>query len=580
MKKSVMKCSVMKNAMKQAIILLIAAMLLIAAVGCANSLRQQPSAAPAADVAPIADVANIASAEPPAAESPAPVITPAAPQGLKQSIAVYMTGEEPSAVKGAHKVIGSELAKALTKSSAYSAVDRSQQSIEMIAIEHIYQRSGAVNDEQIKQLGMQIGAKFLCIAEISVVMGSYFLEARIVDVETAVVSYVASVSGDLRNAADVVRVAQEVALELVPEQGAAQASASKKKKGLNYTFREIEANPNKAVSDYSEAIRQGFEIAEYYFKRGFAYMCKEDYDLAIADFNYAIRLAPDAALYYFFRGIAYSNKHKATDNAIADLSKAIQLNPNYSEAYNIRGCRYYIKGEYDSAIADFNRALQLNPDLADAYYNRGVAYANKTDDDQRNAALAKKGGQGRKDAAKEYYDLAIADFNETIRLDPNNVKAYISRYQTYVKKDDFSDFRGVIAAYSDTIRRDPNNAPAYLNRGYVYYYRQKMNSAFMDSALADFNEAIRLNQNLAVAYYTRGNAHVERKDLNSALADYSDAIRVHPGYAAAYHGRAYIYFVNRDYDRAEQDYKMALRFDPYDNRARLRLKEIQKERGR
>jgi len=568
----------MKNVMKRTFIILATAMIF---AGCAKPLLQQPDAADTAPTAAAAPVVTPAETPAPAAEIPtaAPAPTPMpVPQGGKQSIAIYMTGEEPAAVKGAHKVIGSELAKALTKSSAYTAVDRSQQAIEMIAIEHIYQRSGAVNDEQIKQLGVQIGAKFLCIAEISVIMGSYFLEARIVDVETAVVSHVASVSGDLRNAADVVRVSQEIALELVPEQVAAQTAAAKKKKGLNYTFREIEVNPNKAISDYSDAIRQGFEIAEYYFKRGFAYMCKDDYDLAIADFNYAIRLSPNDALYYFFRGVAYSNSRKAAGSAIADYSKAIQLNPNYTEAYNGRGCRYIAKGEYDSAIADFNAAIRQNPGMADAHFNRGFVYEKISSDNKGNAVYAKKGAYNMKDIAKEYYDLAMADYSETIRLDPNYEDAYTRRYQTDVwRKDNFSDFRGVIAACSDTIRRNPNNAPAYLNRGFVYYYMREKNKSFIDSALADLNEAVQLNRNLAVAYYTRGRVHFDLNDYSRALADYSDAIRVNPEYSSAYSGRGRIYYINHDYNRAEQDYKTALKINPNNEGARFGLSEIRKD---
>jgi hypothetical protein len=68
-----------------------------------------------------------------------------------------MAGDEPPALKGAHKVIDSELAKALTGSSAYSAIDRTQDVLNIIAKEHVYQRSGAVDDEQIKELGKQVG---------------------------------------------------------------------------------------------------------------------------------------------------------------------------------------------------------------------------------------------------------------------------------------------------------------------------------------------------------------------------------------------------------------------------------------
>jgi len=136
------------------------------------------------------------------------------PQGPKQSVAIYMKGTEPPALKGAYKVIGSELAKALTDSKAYSAIDRTEDALKIIEKEHIYQRSGAVDEKQIKELGKQLGVKFICIAEVNEVMGSYHLDARLVDVETAEVINVVSKPGAMRDVYQVVDIAKEVAREL------------------------------------------------------------------------------------------------------------------------------------------------------------------------------------------------------------------------------------------------------------------------------------------------------------------------------------------------------------------------------
>jgi hypothetical protein len=139
-------------------------------------------------------------------------------QNTKQSVAIYMAGTEPPTLKGVYKVIGSELAKALTGSNAYSAVDRTEDALKIIEKEHIYQRSGAVDEKQIKELGKQLGVKFLCIAEVNEVMDSYFLDARLVDVETAVVVNVVSKPSAMKDVYQVVEMAKESALELVSGQ--------------------------------------------------------------------------------------------------------------------------------------------------------------------------------------------------------------------------------------------------------------------------------------------------------------------------------------------------------------------------
>ncbi|MDE5090978.1 MAG: tetratricopeptide repeat protein, partial [Trichodesmium sp. St18_bin3_1_1] len=54
-----------------------------------------------------------------------------------------------------------------------------------------------------------------------------------------------------------------------------------------------------------------------------------------------------------------------------------------ADAYNNRGNVYYGQGKYDLAIADYNQAIQLNPKHANAYYSRGL-----TNKDQRNMEKA------------------------------------------------------------------------------------------------------------------------------------------------------------------------------------------------
>lgn len=73
------------------------------------------------------------------------------------------------------------------------------------------------------------------------------------------------------------------------------------------------------------------------------------------------------------------------DNAIQQLTVALSVaKPNKAALdpatiYFYRGNAYYKKGKYDRAIADYNQFLKLNPKDSKAFYNRGNAYKLKGD---------------------------------------------------------------------------------------------------------------------------------------------------------------------------------------------------------
>jgi hypothetical protein len=102
----------------------------------------------------------------------------------RPQIAVYVAGGHDA---GVNRALATRLLEAFVNSKQYSAIERSGDFLAEIDREQVMQRSGAVNDEQIRALGRQAGAHFVCIADITPALGSYQVSARIIDVETAAV---------------------------------------------------------------------------------------------------------------------------------------------------------------------------------------------------------------------------------------------------------------------------------------------------------------------------------------------------------------------------------------------------------
>ena len=73
---------------------------------------------------------------------------------------------------------------------------------------------------------------------------------------------------------------------------------------------------------------------------------------------------------------------------------------NLAIVYHSRGYEYLQLGQFDMAIADFTQSIKVNPSFLDPYVNRCLCY------------------RGKGDFAK-----AVADANSALRLDPNDREA-------------------------------------------------------------------------------------------------------------------------------------------------------------
>ena len=114
---------------------------------------------------------------------------------------------------------------------------------------------------------------------------------------------------------------------------------------------------------------------------------RQNLDKAIADYTQAIKLAPQAAAAFRSRGILW-RRVKAYDKAIADFSEAVRLNPRDPIVRVNRSNVSRDQGAYDKAIADLDEAIRLNPRSHLALANRAHIWAASADPKFRDAKKA------------------------------------------------------------------------------------------------------------------------------------------------------------------------------------------------
>ena len=283
----------------------------------------------------------------------------------KRRIAVVAFESESDALSD---FIMSELSGALFDRNI-EIVER--QGLNWVMKELDFQMSGAVSDDTIQALGQFMGAELIVTGQLRHLGGNYRLTANAIRVEQATRASIPRF--DVRNDRAMQNMVAAINNQTLKTRAAyygvtvntkPQSAGTFLDRGIQFAMR---SEFEKAITDFTEALRLNPNLVGAYILRGKAYVgsISRVYDLAIADYTTAIRLDPNDALAYNNRGNAYRDK-RDLNSAIADYTTAIRLDPNLGPAYNNRGIAYRDKGDLDRAIADFETVLRIDPQNTNA----------------------------------------------------------------------------------------------------------------------------------------------------------------------------------------------------------------------
>ncbi len=249
-----------------------------------------------------------------------------------------------------------------------------------------------------------------------------------------------------------------------------------------------------ALQQAINTLPKGEDLKEFHSsilqQQSVVYRFLENYEQALTVINQAISLLPNNPNSYNEKWAVLSEL-KRYDEGLAAINQAINLAPR-AVWYLNRGNLYQDQQKYELALADWNKAIEINPNYAEAYLNRGNLYKNL-----------------------QKYELALADYSKAIDINPNYAYAYYNRGNLY---KNLQKYELALADYSKAIKINPNFAEAYNNRGNLYSNQQKY-----ELALADYNKAIEINPNFAEAYANRGLLYAELKQTEKAKIDLQQA---------------------------------------------------------
>jgi len=253
---------------------------------------------------------------------------------------------------------------------------------------------------------------------------------------------------------------------------------------------------------------------------------------ALTRLKKVVELSPDMSDAYLLiarlNGLEGGDKEAANAAIEKAIEKITDDDAKLSQALFIRAS---LSDNDESRLADLNQAIKIDPNNLDAIRIRGAYYL------QHNQA-----------------DKAIDDFKLWLDNDKENLAAYYVVAQSLMAMQKFDD---AIDILNKAVEVNPEESRSYKERARVFMAQEKQ-----DKAVEDFGKAIKLNRKDFEAMMLRASILLDQEKLDEALDDVNDALELQPGLIGAYRLRSFIYSAKDNYEKAIEDIQTLSDDDP------------------
>lgn len=315
----------------------------------------------------------------------------------------------------------------------------------------------------------------------------------------------------------------------------------------------------KALADFTSAIKETPDDANVYEKRADLYYYMERYDLADKDYQKIISIDPGNVMGYMGIG-RNANAEKRYEDAIEQFSYVTKLASDYSSGYSFRAESLIGLKKYDEAIDDIIHALDIDYDNKAFYLMQDVA------DSAMVPLVAKLKIQSTKNPNNDYwlyclgavyenkgaYKKAITYYTDCQKKNPSSVTSCrISNCYSEI-----GNYASALQHIDNAIALDSTDYDNVMAKADILY-----ESGDAKAAILELGKYVAHYPEFYGGYYRRGWYKDNSSDVDGAIEDYTMAIVLQPDYAYAYLGRGDMYALKGDKKSAEADYKKVIELD-------------------
>lgn len=226
-----------------------------------------------------------------------------------------------------------------------------------------------------------------------------------------------------------------------------------------------------AIDAFNKGIEVDNAALDIYVNRAIAYEKNANFQAAISDYTLVLSQLPDHPVASF--NLLNLEKYNAPDaDHINALNIFIVENPSNSEGYELRGLHYFETKKYDLALKDFQEASRINPENINIQFNLALTFAR----------------------SNNLHD-AETIFLQIIETDPGHSGAYFNLGNLLFRKSQYKD---AISYFTLAHQLNPANKLILYNRALAYF-----ESGQKQMACTDMQTVMKADKELANSFYTK-----------------------------------------------------------------------------